>query len=137
MRGVSRLMVMIVLACCSLAFAIEPEKTTEWKESGARIVLNAPAEMDAAKPTLLILYAIPNGNTIEQTLGAKLEPGMDWHFDIQHIAAQVRKLREIDRDANVVVACLEAEKKSWPAWRKERGGENGKIIREIVDKVSR
>jgi hypothetical protein len=114
------------------------ETQEEWTSPhGCRIVVNRPADFDESRPTRLILYLLPNGNTIEQTLGAKLEPGMDWHFDIQHIAAQTRKLRSIDKTENVVLACLEAEKKSWPAWRKARGDGNGKIIRAIVDEVSR
>src|SRR3989440_3967204 len=136
MRGLLRCGVIVLVACCGVV-AGETEKTTELNESGTRIVINQQGDFDANKPTSLILYAIPNGNTIEQTLGAKLEPGMDWHFDIQHIAAQVRKLRQIDRDENIVVACLEADKKSWPAWRKEHGDDNGRIIRALVDKVSR
>src|SRR5580704_14182658 len=59
-----------------------------------RVLANAPAEFDPKKPTYLVLYATPNGSTIEQTLGCASE-GLDWHFDIQHVAAQVRKLREV------------------------------------------
>jgi hypothetical protein len=74
---------------------------------------------------LLILYALPNGNTTEQTIGRQLKPGDDWHFDIQHIGAQTRFLRQLLPDRNVVVAYLEASAKtiprSWPAWRKENG----------------
>ncbi len=39
------------------------------------------------KHTQLILFALPNGNTTAQTMGKKMEPGDDWHFDIQHIKA--------------------------------------------------
>jgi len=42
---------------------------------------------------MLILYALPNGNTIEQTKGRRVAEGLDWHFGIQHIAAQTRYLR--------------------------------------------
>jgi hypothetical protein len=64
-------------------------------ERGVRVWLNTTAEnvFDSEKPTKLILYALPNGNTIEQTMGTPIEPGEDWHFDIQHIAAQMRWLR--------------------------------------------
>ncbi len=61
-----------------------------------------------AKPTRLILYATPNGNTIEQTLGCALSPGIDWHFDIQHASAQVRILRPLRPEENLVLACVEA-----------------------------
>src|SRR5687768_18186132 len=70
-------------------FLGEQQKT--WKtDDGVRILLNAAGNFDPARPTNLILFALPNGNTIEWTMGARLEPGMDWHYDIQHIAAQVR-----------------------------------------------
>ena len=45
---------------------------------------------------LLVFYALPNGNTIEQTIGKAIKPGDDWHFDIQHIGAQTRFLRGED-----------------------------------------
>ena len=64
-------------------------------ESGVRVYVNAPAIVDEKRPTRLIVYATPNGNTIEQTLGRAKGPGVDWHFDIQHVAAQVRRWREV------------------------------------------
>src|SRR3954469_8641233 len=102
MRGL-RLCGLCVLLIANLASAaaidgfspsgFRGEQVRTWKMSDARIVANAPGDFDPRKPTLLVFYACPNGNSIEQTLGCRLEPGMDWHFDIQHIAAQIRKLR--------------------------------------------
>ena len=66
-----------------------------------------------------MIYATPNGNTIEQTLGCAQADGLDWHFDIQHVAAQVRKLREVSPSENIVLACVEAEGLSWPAWKRK------------------
>src|SRR6188508_1294231 len=66
----------------------------EWVAEGVRVVANAPAAVDPKRPTRLVIYATPNGNTIEQTLGCGKADGLDWHFDIQHVAAQVRRLRE-------------------------------------------
>src|SRR5947208_3539468 len=58
-----------------------------------KVLINAPSaeKFDPAKPTDLVIYSLPNGNSIEQTLGCQLAPGMDWHYNIQHIAAQTRK----------------------------------------------
>ena len=139
MRDLSRLVGVILLLIASRAFAVaEVEK--EWKQDDARILINSPADFDEKKPTLLIVYLPPNGSTIEMTAGAKLQPGMDWHYDIQHIAAQTRKLRQIDRERNIVVAYIEANAKTykltWPTWRKEKGEQNGKIIRKLVDEVA-
>src|SRR4051812_39630187 len=67
----------------------------EWVEGDVRIAYNLPAKLDRSKPTRLVIFATPNGNTIEQTLGCAKAPGLDWHFDIQHVAAQIRRLREM------------------------------------------
>src|SRR5207249_1155938 len=71
----------------------------------------------------------------EQTLGCGLEPGMDWHYGIQHIAAQTRKLRSVDGGRNIVIACCEASGLSWPAWRKARS-DNPALIRKLVGEIS-
>ena len=52
-------------------------------------------------------------------MGRTLAEGMDWHFDIQHTGAQTRALRA-RRLANAIVVYLEADTKSWPAWRSAR-----------------
>ena len=87
---------------------------------GMRILINAPSPESFApdKPVLLVFFALPNGSTIEQTIGKTLKPGDDWHFDIQHIGAQTRFLRAELTNRTLVVAYLEAATKSWPAWRK-------------------
>ena len=67
----------------------------QWVARGVRVVGQRRREQfDPKRPTRLVIYATPNGNTIEQTLGCATADGLDWHFDIQHVAAQVRKLRE-------------------------------------------
>jgi hypothetical protein len=100
----------------------------------ARILINAPASASFSqdKPVLLIFYALPNGNTIEQTVGKTLQPGDDWHFAIQHIGAQTRWLRNEITNRTIVVAYLEAGMKSWPAWRRKYGDQR---IVEILDGV--
>jgi hypothetical protein len=117
------------------------EQQRTWTtDSDVRILMTAPDSFDPKKPTLLILFALPNGSTIEMTIGSKLLPGMDWHYDIQHIAAQTRKLRQVEHERNIVVAYVEADAKTykltWPTWRKEKGEAGGKIIRGIVDEIA-
>ena len=92
-------------------------------EPGVRIHVNAPGgeALATRRRVHLVLYALPNGNTIEQTIGTRLQPGDDWHFDIQHIGAQTRWLREREKDTALVVACLEASGLSWPAWIRQHG----------------
>jgi hypothetical protein len=99
-----------------------------------RIVINAPARESFSpdKPVLLVLFALPNGNTIEQTIGKKISANDDWHFDIQHIGAQTRWLRQVITNKTIVVGYLEAGMKSWPAWRKKHSDAR---IAEILNGV--
>jgi hypothetical protein len=113
------------------------EQAKQWTtDDDVRVLLTAPGDFDPSRPTHLVLFALPNGNTIEWTLGAQLRPGMDWHYDIQHVGAQIRKLRQVTPGENVVLALLEADKRSWPAWRKAHT-DNAKRIRHLVHQVSR
>ncbi|MBE0666224.1 MAG: hypothetical protein IH593_00975, partial [Bacteroidales bacterium] len=95
----------------------EQQMVIENSPPGTRILINAPLEgFGNDDHVLLVIFALPNGNTIEQTFGKKLNEGDDWHFDIQHIGAQTRFLRGILKNQTVVVAYFENSKKSWPAW---------------------
>ncbi len=99
-----------------------------------KVHINAPAKFAPGRKLKLIFYALPNGNSTEQTIGRRMSPADDWHFDIQHIGAQTRFLRNALPDENLVVAYLETEKKSWPNWRKEHADLAG-LIPQIVDSV--
>src|SRR5262249_27129136 len=90
----------------------------QWIEGDVRVVINVPQNFDSKQTTKLIIFATPNGNTIENTLGCAKADGLDWHFDIQHVAAQVRRVRELRPNENYVLACIEAEGLSWPTWRR-------------------
>ena len=108
-----------------------------WLVPDVRAVLNAPLAFDPAKPTRLVVFTTPNGNTIEQTLGSLLSEKTnktDWHFDIQHVAAQIRLLREQTPGENIALACLEATGLSWPAWRAKHS-DNSALIRRFVDQL--
>lgn len=85
------------------------------------------------RPTQLIVFALPNGNTTAQTMGKKMEPGDDWHYDIQHIKAQTVFIRENTRD-NVIVAYLENDKKSWPLWKRSTANYPAQIT-AILDTI--
>ena len=142
-------MLLSVNAVLLVSFAAPPQSTLpgfrksawfneqvreQWVSEGVRVLVNAPATFDPKKPTRLVIYATPNGNTIEQTLGCAAADGLDWHFDIQHVAAQVRKLREISPDENIVLACTEADGLSWPAW-KRKYKDGPARIRKVVETV--
>lgn len=106
-------------------------------EPGVSVHINRPAEQDfdASRPTRLILYTLPNGNTTAQTIGRQKGPDIDWHFNIQHIGAQVRRLREVVRDCNWVVAYLEADGRSWPTWKAKHPDYRELIPRIVADVV--
>lgn len=138
-----RMIFILMLAACFVAVASEPlpgfrvgsffdeQVREERTPEGARIYTNAPGVIDPSLPTLVVFFATPNGNTIEQTLGTEMEPGMDWHYDIQHIAAQTRKLREIDTRENIILVVVQPDERSWPAWRAKHA-DNGILIRKLV-----
>lgn len=108
----------LLLTIVLFATVAAAEERQEYRDliPGSRVVINSPSEKQFRKerPVRLILYALPNGNTIEETegRGGALLPE-EWRFDIQHIAAQVRFLREHDRRYNYIVAYLESEQKGW------------------------
>gem|GEM_PF-64659 len=99
-----------------------------------RVFISAPPPelFDSNKPTKIALFALPNGNTIEQTIGKLLNPGDDWHYDIQHIGAQTRFLRNQSDENNLVTVYLETTQKSWPAW-KAKYPSNPAIINTLVN----
>jgi hypothetical protein len=106
-------------------------------EPGVRVLLNLPENLDLKKPVRLVLYALPNGNTIEQTVGRKIKPGEDWHFDIQHIGAQTRWLRERWPEVNLAVAYLQCSGNAWPAWLSAHdpdGQRAGQIVAALRDR---
>ncbi|MFA5834847.1 MAG: T9SS type A sorting domain-containing protein [Bacteroidota bacterium] len=105
-----------------------------------RIHINAPSVelFDPSKPTALSFFSLPNGNTIEMTVGKQLKLGDDWHYDIQHIGAQTRFIRTKMKDTNFVTIYLEANASSvplsWPTWRSKYAN-NAVLIKSIVDSV--
>lgn len=116
-------------------FFNEQQMVVENSDVGTRLLINAPTKgFEEGKEVLLIFYALPNGNTIEQTFGKKLKEGDDWHFDIQHIGAQTRFLRTVVKDQTIVVIYLENARKSWPLW-KANTPDYDRQIKQMVDNV--
>ena len=119
----------------------EQQLIIENAKVGTRILVNAPLEgFCRNKPVLLIFFALPNGNTIEQTVGKKLKQGDDWHFDIQHIQAQTRFLRKVLKHQTVVIAYLENTKKSWPLWNSitpDYKDQVKKMVDDVRDRFSK
>jgi len=102
-------------------------------EPNVRIHVNAPRTRAGrpARATRLIVFALPNGNTLEQTLGCRMKEGLDWHYDIQHIAAQTRLLRTLEPREQIVLICAEAPGLSWPTFRRTVSDANAKILHMV------
>ena len=112
----------------------EQQMVIENSPPGTRILINAPLEgFNEDDHLLLVFFALPNGNTIEQTFGKKLQEGDDWHFDIQHIGAQTRFLRNVLKNQTVVVAYLENNRKSWPAWNANTPDYKDQVMQMVGD----
>ncbi len=96
------------------------------------ITIDSPATLSYTR-TQVVLYALPNGNTTAQTMGKRLQPGDDWHFDIQHIAAQTRFTRSLLKE-NLIVVYLENDLKSWPQWKRQHANYR-QLIPAIMDTI--
>lgn len=110
-----------------LEFNFEPE---------IKVHINAPSakSFNPESKVVIALYALPNGNSTAQTIGKTMQAGDDWHFDIQHISAQTRFIRNSGVDYNFVTVYLENDLLSWPAW-KAKYSNHHEIISTLVEKI--
>jgi hypothetical protein len=115
----------------------EQQMAIENSPPGTRILINAPSSgFGKNDKVLLVFYALPNGNTIEQTFGKlRRDTTIDWHFDIQHIGAQTRFLRQRLNKQTIVVVYLETKQKSWPMWVANTP-DSIRTLKTIVDDIS-
>src|SRR4029078_4302363 len=129
-----RSFVIIVFAFGVLAVHAQPAVDSFRMYRDVKITIDGAFHKQTSKETILIIYALPNGNTTEQTMGKKLREGDDWHFDIQHIRAQTEFIRE-KLDQNIVVAYLENNFRSWPLWKQKNPDYRTKIL-HVIDSLS-
>jgi hypothetical protein len=119
------------------SFAQEPGPGiyTFYMRDSVRVTVDMPPGYNKRRETIITFFALPNGNTTEQTMGKKMQQGDDWHFDIQHIRAQTAFIRQQLSKKNFVVIYLENTYKSWPAW-KQRHPDFKTVIPRIVDSLA-
>lgn len=115
--------------------------TTFSLPTGVTVHLNLPstATLAPGRPFRLILYALPNGNSIAWTVGKRLARGDDWHYAIQHIGGQTRLVRDLLPDEHIAVAYLEAPGRSWPTWRRthpDAPTRSTQILRDVATAVT-
>jgi len=113
----------------------EQEISINDRWENVQISINAPLILNRKVKTYLVFFSLPNGNNIEWTRGKKLKEADDWHFDIQHIAAQTRYIRDLDKCNSYIVVYLMAGQKSWPSWKKTTAN-SVHLIKEIVDSTT-
>lgn len=104
------------------------------------MMIDEPQVLMPGHKTEIIFFALPNGNTIEWTAGKKMEEGDDWHYDIQHIAAQTAYLRTLRPSDNIITVYLMSVQKAWNNWDKQHediAAETYKsIISDMVNKYA-
>lgn len=129
--------VLILSSATGLAAANKWNETEQLIErpEGVRLLVNSPENAESAPRQLVVFYALPNGNTIEQTAGKLRTEGVHWRYDIQHIAAQTRALRAADPDTALHLVYLEADGKSWPAWRRSRPEDGDQTIAALLEEI--
>ena len=108
---------------------------TTTNDDKVRIHVNAPLDTSGkpARATRIVVYGLPAGNTIEQTLGSRTKPGLHWRYDIQHVAAQVRLLRSLMPSERIVLVCPEGPGLSWTPFRKAHADANTRMG-QLVEK---
>jgi hypothetical protein len=107
---------------------------TFFMRDSVRVTVDMPSGFKKGKETIITFFALPNGNTTEQTMGKKMQEGDDWHFDIQHIRAQTVFIRQQLPRKNFVVIYLENNYESWPAWKQRHPGFK-QLIPHIIDSL--
>lgn len=130
---ISRCLIYFLLIAHSLVASINlqaEESRFATVDPDVRIYANAPTTL-APPPKdpagRVMIFALPNGNTLEQTLGCQMYDGLDWHYDIQHVLAQTRLLRTLAPNEPLTLVCAEAKGLSWPSWRGSRADGNARI----------
>ena len=103
----------------------QTQEQIRWRHesNGVRGLILAPKQLKQ-KRRCLVIFATPNGNTLEQTLGCKPSKTLDWHYDIQHVAAQMRWLRTQDAATDYVLAVVQPSQLSWPEFRRTTADAN-------------
>lgn len=125
----------IVSGFLSKAQPFPAGRTSFFMGDSVKVTIDFPEKFKRNKPSIICFYALPNGNTTAQTIGKGMQPGDDWHYDIQHTGAQTSFIRQQLTDKNFVIIYLENSMKSWPAWRRKEG-RDPLVFRHIVDSLA-
>ncbi len=111
------------------------QEQIRWRHesNGVRGLILAPRQLERNR-RCLVVFATPNGNTLEQTLGCRASEKVDWRYDIQHVAAQIRWLRNQDTSTDYILAVVQAPQVSWPEFRRTTA-DSSRWISEFVESI--
>jgi hypothetical protein len=128
-------LLVVTLLSCLTATAQEVLVDSTWINDEIKVTIDRPAQIRKKGKTIVIFYALPNGNTTAQTMGKVMEAGDDWHFDIQHIKAQTAFIRNQNTTSTYIVVYLENKFKSWPTWKQQHPN-NAALARKLIDSIA-
>jgi hypothetical protein len=125
----------LLLCCPATSYQQGKSRIDSFRIHGdIKVTIDKPSDFSKSRKTIVTFFALPNGNSTEQTMGKKMMAGDDWHFDIQHIRAQTNFIRQQIKGKNFVVIYLENNYKSWPAW-KQKHPDFRMLIPHLVDSL--
>lgn len=131
------LFIFLLTVCCpTISYQQTGSQIDSFRIHGdIKVTIDRSVTYKKNKRTIISFFALPNGNSTEQTMGKKMQPGDDWHFDIQHIRAQTNFIRQQIPEKNFVVIYVENIYKSWPSW-KTKHPEFKTLIPHLVDSLT-
>ena len=104
-------------------------------DDDGRRYTNVPLPFDPAsheRPREVLVYATPNGNTLEQTLGRARHEDESFRYDIQHVLAQTRLYRKLVPERAVLLVVLEAPGLSWPQWVRSHADAPARAVAKLA-----
>jgi len=123
----------VFILFCNRSVAQERKIDSSWS-GDVRITIDQ-FPVKNAKQTIVCFFALPNGNSTEWTMGKKMAAGDNWHYDIQHIAAQTSFIRNKLNRVNFTVVYLENKFRSWPSW-KEKHPDFRQRLPAMIDSIT-
>lgn len=104
-------------------------------DDDGRRYTNVPLPFDPTsheRPREVLVYATPNGNTLEQTLGRARHEDESFRYDIQHVLAQTRLYRRLVPERDVILVVLEAPGLAWPQWVRSHADAPARAVAELA-----
>ncbi|MCD6336867.1 MAG: hypothetical protein J7M01_01375, partial [Candidatus Marinimicrobia bacterium] len=98
------------------------------------ILMRRIKNLKTDKKTIIVFYVYPAGNTIEMTIEKQTEDGDDWHYDIRHIGAQTRFLRNTLKDKNIITVYLQTTDNAWQLYD-DYHSNDGSVVQPMATSI--